>query len=62
MSCMTDPLQTSGPRWLDFARRLQAMAQTGLAFATDHYDQERYAAIREIAFEMMGVGFGAERT
>ncbi len=38
------------------------MAQTGLAFAADHYDQERYTAIRQIAFEMLAVGFGAEPT
>ncbi len=55
------PLQMPGPPWLDLAKRLQAIAQTGLAFAADHYDQERYGAVREIAFEMMAAGFGAER-
>jgi ADP-ribose pyrophosphatase YjhB (NUDIX family) len=59
---MIDPRQASGPRWLALAQRLQAMAQTGLAFAADHYNQERYTAIREVAFEMMATGFGAGRS
>jgi hypothetical protein len=37
------------PDWLAWARRLNALAQTGLAFAEDPYDIERYAAIRAIA-------------
>jgi hypothetical protein len=32
--------------WLNCARELQAIAQTGLAFWKDAYDQERYQAIR----------------
>ena len=55
-------MQRFDPRWLDLAKRLQAMGQTGLEFATDHYNRERYAAVREIAFEMMEAGFGAEGT
>lgn len=41
------------PAWLVWARELQAIAQTGLAFATSAYDCERYAAIRSIAARMM---------
>ena len=41
------------PRALDWARRLAAMAQSGLAFTRDPYDRERYEAIRRIAAEMM---------
>lgn len=37
------------PTWLKWARELQAIAQTGLAFAKDPYDEERYRAIRSIA-------------
>ncbi len=37
---------------LDWARRLQALAQTGLAFAQDPYDVERYHAVRRLAAEM----------
>ncbi len=40
-------------RWLDWARRLQAIAQTGLTYTTDPYDQERFRSIRQIAAEML---------
>ena len=40
-------------KWLEWARRLQAIAQNGLAFARDPYDIERYESIRGIAAEMM---------
>jgi ADP-ribose pyrophosphatase YjhB (NUDIX family) len=43
----------SPARWLDHARRLQALAQTGLTFATDPFDQERYHAVQTIAAEMI---------
>ena len=36
------------PAWLDWARRLSALAQTGLEFAESPYDFERYTAIRTI--------------
>ena len=39
--------------WLAWARRLNALAQTGLTFAENPYDIERYAAIRTIAAEMI---------
>ena len=41
------------PSWLRWARGLQAIAQNGLAFATDAYDRERYEAVRKVAAEMM---------
>ena len=37
------------PNWLDWTQRLQAIAQTGLTFARDPYDVERYEQIRQIA-------------
>ena len=37
---------------LDWARRLQAIAQTGLTYASDPFDVERYHAIRRLAAEM----------
>lgn len=42
------------PRWLNWSRRLQAIAQSGLAFAADPYDVERYGQVRQIAAEIMG--------
>ncbi len=48
------------PRWLNKALRLQAIAQTGLTYAQDKFDIERYEAVRGIAAEMMAEGFGLE--
>jgi ADP-ribose pyrophosphatase YjhB (NUDIX family) len=49
-----------GPAWLEWARRLNALAQTGLTFAENPYDIERYAAIRAIAAEMIARGMGGD--
>lgn len=46
------------PRWLDWSRRLQAIAQTGLHFENNPYDTERYEQIRAIAAEMLTVEGG----
>lgn len=41
------------PDWLLWARRLQAIAQSGLTFVQDPYDKERYQQLRALAAEMM---------
>ena len=41
------------PRWLEWAKRLQAIAQDGITYTKDHYDVERYTALREIAAEII---------
>jgi len=42
------------PKLLEWARRLQAIAQTGVAYGNSSaYDRERYADIRRIAAEML---------
>jgi ADP-ribose pyrophosphatase YjhB (NUDIX family) len=41
------------PEWLTWSRRLQSIAQNGLAFARDEYDIERYRAVRDVAAEML---------
>ncbi|QBD74595.1 NUDIX domain-containing protein [Ktedonosporobacter rubrisoli] len=41
------------PQWLQWAKMLQSMAQTGLTYASDPYDIERYKALQELAFEIM---------
>jgi ADP-ribose pyrophosphatase YjhB (NUDIX family) len=46
------------PQWLSWAKRLQAIAQTGLTFTRDHYDHERYVELQRLAAEMMAVGSG----
>jgi len=48
------------PKWLLWARELQAIAQTGLAFTRDPYDLERYQRLRGIAAEMFSRGSGVE--
>ena len=39
--------------WLDWAVELQALAQAGLYYTENPFDQERYTRIREIAAEML---------
>lgn len=41
------------PQWLEWARKLQAIAQTGLTYAQDPFDIERYKAVRETACEIL---------
>lgn len=40
------------PRWLDWAREIQALAQTGLHYSTDEYNRQRYERLLEIAAEI----------
>jgi ADP-ribose pyrophosphatase YjhB (NUDIX family) len=40
-------------RHLELARRLHALARTGLHFTRDEYDRERYAEIERIAAELL---------
>ena len=44
------------PQWLAWARRLQAIAQSGLTYCKDQFDIERYHQVRQIASEMMTTG------
>lgn len=44
---------THTPQWLDWAQRLQAVAQTGLSYQPSAYDRERYEAVARIAAEML---------
>lgn len=40
-------------KWLEWAVELQSLAQGGLFYAKDEFDEERYGRIREIAAEMI---------
>ena len=40
------------PIWIDWTKRLQALAQTGLTYAESPYDVERYEEVRHIAAEI----------
>jgi ADP-ribose pyrophosphatase YjhB (NUDIX family) len=48
------------PQWIDWAQRLQALAQSGLAYSPNTYDRERYEIIRSIAVEMLSAAAGIE--
>ena len=41
------------PRWLEWAREIQGLCQTGLAFATTNYETERYTRLNQIAAEIV---------
>ena len=47
-------------RWLQWAQQLQAVAQTGDAYANNEFDRQRYDLVRNIAAAMMAAGSGAE--
>jgi len=40
------------PKWVSWARELQAIAQTGLHFADSEYDRERYRRIQNLSVEI----------
>ncbi|GBR50962.1 ADP-ribose pyrophosphatase [Acetobacter pomorum] len=46
----------SEPVWLVWAREIQAIAQTGLTYAQDPFDKERYEMLRNLAAQMMAKG------
>ena len=52
---MRDPIK---PRWVEWSRRLGAIAQNGLAYATDKFDQERYTSVRDVAAEITSEHWG----
>jgi ADP-ribose pyrophosphatase YjhB (NUDIX family) len=39
--------------WLEIAKKLQAMAQSGLAYSNNQYDTERYEELRNISADIM---------
>jgi len=47
---MTD---INSPQWLEWAREIQALSQTGLAFTQNEYERERYRRLSEIAAEIV---------
>jgi ADP-ribose pyrophosphatase YjhB (NUDIX family) len=45
---------STSSRWLDWAREIQALSQTGLTFCQNDYDRERLQRLLEIAAEIVG--------
>lgn len=41
------------PKWLEWAQRLQAIAQNGLTYTENPFDVERYKLIRQIAADIV---------
>ena len=44
---------TDKEQWLEWAVRLQSLAQNGLAYSKDVFDIQRFEEIRQIAAEML---------
>lgn len=44
---------SNDPTWIEWVKRLTAIAQNGMTFAKDPYDLERYTQLRQIAAEML---------
>ena len=53
---------TKPPRWLEWAREIQALAQTGTHYAENEFQRERNHRLLEIAAEIIDehAGLGAE--
>ncbi|QGG55138.1 NUDIX hydrolase [Paenibacillus sp. B01] len=47
------------PKWLSWAREMQAIAQTGLAYGKDVYDVERFEQLRALSVRIMSEHTGA---
>ncbi len=41
------------PKWLEIAREIQQLSQTGFAFATNEYEKKRYTRLTEIVSEII---------
>jgi len=46
--------------WLEFAKRVQSLAQAGITYALNSYDLERYEELREISTKLMAGISGTE--
>ncbi len=42
------------PKWLAWAKQLQAIAQNGLTYSQSTFDTERYRSVRQISAEILG--------
>ena len=42
-------VEATPPRWLEWARQIQSISQTGLVYSDNDYDTERYQRLMEIA-------------
>ena len=54
-------MKSTMPQWLVWAREIQALAQTGLAFSQGDYDRKRYERLSEIAAEITAMHSSIEK-
>jgi hypothetical protein len=45
--------ETNSPRWLEWAREIQSLSQTGLTYSETDYNVQRYRRLMEIAAEIV---------
>lgn len=48
------------PRWLEWAREIQALSQTGLTYSDSDYDTQRYQRLMDIAAEIVQAQTGLQ--
>ena len=53
-------LRLSDRRWLNWARRIAALAQNGLEYGEGIFDRVRYEELQRIAAEMLASGGSAD--
>jgi ADP-ribose pyrophosphatase YjhB (NUDIX family) len=41
------------PQWLEWAKKLQSIAQAGIAYTEDKYDRERFQQIRDVCVDIL---------
>ncbi|WP_077325581.1 NUDIX hydrolase [Virgibacillus siamensis] len=41
------------PKWLEWAKQIQSIAQAGKAYANNDFDMERYEALQQLSVEIM---------
>ncbi|GIP41097.1 ADP-ribose pyrophosphatase [Paenibacillus sp. J31TS4] len=49
------------PKWLEWAKQIQSLAQAGLTYSKDVYDLERFEELRRLSVEIMAEHTGVER-
>lgn len=47
-------------RWLEWGRKIQSLAQSGLAYSQNPFDRERYEALSRVAAEIVAEGSGMQ--
>lgn len=50
------------PKWLEWARKLQAIAQNGITYSENPFDIERYKSLQAIAAEIMATYSNVEHS